>query len=344
MSVKLLISALSLMLAFGAVIHPQFAPDGDAVWPLTPTPPGVERAPAHNNPVELGAVHWLRDLQEGEQLARQSGKPLLILFQEVPGCSNCTRYGNGPLRHPLLVEAIETFFVPVCIYNNKGGKDGDALRQFDEPAWNNPVVRIVYPDHRDIVPRMANFGSPYQLLHGILGALQATGKSAPSYLNLLAEEWQARESGIETATFTMYCFWSGEGTFGAIPGVIETEPGFQDGREVVKVQFDPSKVSKAELESRTRPKGISACARNEGFRSDRTPKYYLSNTEYRFLPMSATQACRANSLIGENKNPDVLFSPRQLALLQRIKAQPDKKWKSQVGVKDLAGAWEALAE
>lgn len=344
MSAKLLISALSVMLAFGAVFHPLLAPDGAAVLQRSSPAFALESAPAHNNPVELGAVHWGRDLQEGEQLARQSGKPLLILFQEVPGCSNCTRYGNGPLRHPLLVEAIETFFVPVCIYNNKGGKDGEALRQFDEPAWNNPVVRIVYPDHRDVVPRIANFASPYQLINGMLGALQVTGQPAPAYLNLLAEEWKARESGLETATFTMYCFWSGEGTFGAIPGVIETEPGFQDGREVVKVQFDPSKVSRADLENRTGPKGISACTRNEGFRSDRTPKYYLSNTEYRFLPMSATQACRANSLIGENKNPDVLFSPRQLALLQRIKAQPDKKWKNQVGTKDLAGAWEALVE
>lgn len=297
---------------------------------------------AHNNPVELGSVHWLRDLDEGRALAKQSGKPLLVLFQEVPGCSNCTRYGNGPLRHPLLVESIETFFVPVCIYNNKGGKDGTALRLFDEPAWNNPVVRIVRPDNSDLIPRIANFSSPYQLVKGIGQALAANGQNSPVYLKLLETEWRARESGLETATFSMYCFWSGEGTFGAIPGVIETEPGFQDGHEVVKVQFDPSIVAKSTLEALTHPKGINSCARNEGFRSDRTPKYYLANTDYRFIPMTSLQACQINSLIGEGKNPDACLSPRQLSLLKKIRAQPDKKWKNQIGGKDLAGAWEGI--
>ena len=52
----------------------------------------------------------------------------------------------------------------------------------------------------------------------------------------------------------MYCFWSGEKTFGAIPGVIETAPGFQDGREVVRVVYNPAQVTKAELEKQLREK------------------------------------------------------------------------------------------
>ena len=299
-------------------------------------------AQPNNQPEELGKVNWIRDLDLGRAEAQKSGKPLLILFQEVPGCSNCTRYGNNTLSHPLIVEAIEAYFVPVCIYNNKGGKDAEALKRFGEPAWNNPVVRIVRADDQDIVLRMANFNSSLQLVNGMRRALDLSGTTAPGYLELLEEELAAREGGLETATFSMYCFWTGEGVFGAIPGVIETESGFQDGKEVVKVQFDPSVVSKADLTKQTQPKSMTACAKNEGFRADREPKYYLAQTDYRFIPMTSLQACRANSLVGKNQSPDACLSPRQLALLKKVLENPKKDWKNMIGRKDLALAFEQI--
>ena len=36
-------------------------------------------------PVELGAVQWERDLEAAKQISADSGKPVLVLFQEVPG-------------------------------------------------------------------------------------------------------------------------------------------------------------------------------------------------------------------------------------------------------------------
>lgn len=294
------------------------------------------------NPEELGAVHWLRDLDAGQIAAQQTGKPILLLFQEVPGCSNCTRFGNSTLSHPLIVEAIETYFIPVCIFNNKGGKDGAALKKFKEPTWNNPVVRIVQADYQDIVQRMPDFNSPMQLVNGIRRALELTKTAVPAYLQLLEEELAAREAGLATATFSMYCFWSGEGTFGRLAGVIETEPGFQNGREVVRVLFNPYVVTKAALEANTKPKGISSCAKNEGFRIDKEPKYYLSQTEYAFIPMTTLQACRANSLMAKSQSPDAVLSPRQLGLHKKVLENPDNGWKSMVGRKDLAAAWASL--
>jgi len=291
------------------------------------------------NPEELGTVLWLRDLNAGQAEAKKTGKPILILFQEVPGCSNCTRYGNSTLSHPLIVEAIETYFIPVCIFNNKGDKDAEALKRFSEPAWNNPVVRIVNADYQDIVPRMPNFSSSLQLISGMRSALEAGKIAVPGYLELLEEEFAARESKLETATFAMYCFWTGEGALGELPGVIETEPGFQDGQEVVKVQFDPAVIKRASLEAIAKPKGISSCARNEGFRSDREPKYYLSHSDYRFIPMTSLQACRANSLVGKSQSPDEWLSPRQLALLKKVTENPKKGWLNMIGRKDLAKAW-----
>ena len=53
-------------------------------------------------------------------------------------------WGTGVvLSHLLLVEAIETAFEPMFVYNNKSGKDAEILRRYDEPAWNNPVVRFL---------------------------------------------------------------------------------------------------------------------------------------------------------------------------------------------------------
>ncbi len=316
---------------------------GALLLPSKPGPRSIDHQPI-SQPAELGKVNWLRALAAGKAEAEKSGKPILILFQEVPGCSNCTRYGNSTLSHPLIVEAIETYFVPVCIYNNKSGQDAEALQLFNEPAWNNPVVRIVRSDYKDVVLRMTDFNSSYQLVNGMRRALDLTGAVVPRYLELLEEELGAREAGLETATFSMSCFWSGEGTFGEIPGVIETEPGFQDGKEVVKVQFNPAVVAKAELEKKTTPKGIAACTKNEGFRSDREPKYYLAQTDYKYVPMTALQACRANSLVGKKQSPDTVLSPRQLALLQKIKENPKKPWKNRIGGRDMAKAWEETGD
>lgn len=35
--------------------------------------------------VETGDVRWLRDPEQARRLAKQTGKPILMLFQEIPG-------------------------------------------------------------------------------------------------------------------------------------------------------------------------------------------------------------------------------------------------------------------
>ena len=37
------------------------------------------------NPVELGRVAWLRNFDQAHAAAATSNKPILLLFQEVPG-------------------------------------------------------------------------------------------------------------------------------------------------------------------------------------------------------------------------------------------------------------------
>lgn len=37
------------------------------------------------NPVELGKVEWIRDINQAVVTAKKEKKPILVLFQEVPG-------------------------------------------------------------------------------------------------------------------------------------------------------------------------------------------------------------------------------------------------------------------
>ena len=47
------------------------------------TGPAVSDAP--NQRVELGRVHWMRDIEQAKGVSKKTGKPIFMLFQEVPG-------------------------------------------------------------------------------------------------------------------------------------------------------------------------------------------------------------------------------------------------------------------
>ena len=64
----------------------------------------------------------------------------------------CKDFGRGPLSDETILKAAKEF-VTVCIYNNATGNDGEVLKSFEEPAWNNPVVRFLDSDGKDIIPR-----------------------------------------------------------------------------------------------------------------------------------------------------------------------------------------------
>ena len=94
--------------------------------------------------------------------------------------------------------------MPVAIYNNtKGDRDAETRGAFEEPAWNNPVVRIVDVDAKDLVPRHAGDYSLAGLLGAMTAALEEQGHGTAPWLALLAREAASRKSGVETAVFGM---------------------------------------------------------------------------------------------------------------------------------------------
>jgi hypothetical protein len=196
------------------------------------------------HPEELGNVQWLRSYDVAVERSKAECKPILILFQEVPGCNTCRQYGNTVLSHELIVEAIETHFIPLAIFNNKGGHDADILKKYNEPSWNNPVVHIVNEKGTDIVPRLHGNYSAHGLTDKMVTALVNQQGKSPVYLQLLADELAAKNRGTATVTYSMHCFWSGEALFGKLNGVVATTAGWQNGREVVQVEYDPSIITR----------------------------------------------------------------------------------------------------
>ena len=334
---------------------------GGAVGAEPPKADSVASSP----PRELGRIAWLRGFDSAARKAAASNKALLTLFQEVPGCDTCVGYGDRVLSHPLIVDAAETLFVPVAVYNSIKGDDERTLKSFDEPAWNNPVVRILTPDRKALAPRVADDYTVAGLATAMVAALKKQKREAPPYLALLAEEASARRRGLRKATFAMHCFWEGEGALGEVPGVISTMPGFLQKKEIVEIEFDPSVIGYGALVEKAKAMdcaseifarsdgqkavaaklmGSAAVRTDEPIKPDKAPKYYISRTPYRHVPMTGLQAARVNALVGKKKDARHLLSPRQKKLLDIATKHPTAAWPAAIGEDDLPRAWQAAVQ
>ncbi len=286
-------------------------------------------------PTELGLVDWIRDFDAARAKGREEQKPLFLLFQEIPGCRTCVSFGEEVLSHPLLVEAIEDEFVPVAIYNNRGGADRAVLERFREPAWNNPVVRFVDAEGRDLIPRRAGVWRPGQIASRMLTALERAGRPAPAYLDSFVRE--SEPARIEKATFAMHCYWQGEACLGALPGLLSSRVGGLGGREVVELRFDPTRVSYADLLRQAKRLGCAdavfahgddqlriarevwgpTASRARGFATDaseRNQKYQLKRfRQLARLELTPAQATRLNHAVWARRPWNEILSPRQLA-------------------------------
>ena len=201
-----------------------------------------------NQPVEIGLVKWGRDLDSALAQSKQSGKPVLVLFQEVPGCAGCQKFGRQVLSDPLIVEAFEDEFIPIVVYNNRSsGRDSELMKRFKEPAWNYQVVRFLNADGEDVIARQDGIWSIEGIAARMGEALEAVKRPTPKYIKTLTAVGSTEDH--EKAAFSMSCFWTGEYELGNIDGVVGTEAGWLDGHEVTLVEFDKSKLSLKSLAS-----------------------------------------------------------------------------------------------
>ena len=300
-----------------------------------------QRTNAADQPTELGKVSWLRDYDQAMAEAKQTGKPVLILFQEVPGCATCQKYGTTTLSHPLMVEGIENEFVPLAIFNNKGGADREILEQYGEPTWNNPVVRIVDANGKNLVDRVAGNYSPQGLYRAMTRGLIESEITIPGYMEVLGLELTAAAEPTKEAYFQMYCFWSGEHHLGRHDGVLTTEPGFLNGHEVVKVKYDPAKTNVRELADYAADKDIKAVKAGSGYRLATKDHYYqLQQTDFVYLPLTEVQKTKMNSAYGRGEDLLRYLSPRQVAYYQIV--QKNKTGKEKLFAGDFLAGWHRI--
>lgn len=95
-------------------------------------------------------------------------------------------------------------FTSVLIHNNSSGDaDAKTLARFEEPAWNNPVVRWLDRKGVDLAPRLHRQWTVARMAQGMITALEKSGTEAPAWLRLLRDEQTAHHRGVETALFGM---------------------------------------------------------------------------------------------------------------------------------------------
>ena len=281
-------------------------------------------------------MHWSRDFVASTKRAKKEGKPLFVLFQEVPGCPTCVGFGNEVLSDLTLVAQIESDFVPVAIYNNLGGKDAALLKRFDEPAWNNPVVRFLDSDGNDLIPRKSGVWRRKAIASRMSAALIIFKKTAKK--KATSSKTSRTATSVESATVSMGCFWTGEACLGSIAGVVETQASFLGGREVVDISYDGDAISYLDLMEEIKTRG---CARGVDARgqeqtraakkffknvrtttktSNRAPssdqKYYLRHSKLRHLNLTPLQKVKVNSALGRGQDAEKWLTSEQKDILK----------------------------
>ena len=177
------------------------------------------------------------------------GGPSCCSSRKCRGARAAGNTGRRCFSNAEIVRAAERDFIPVAIFNNQPGRDAEVLRQYGEPAWNFQVVRYLDADGKDLIPREENIWTVQATASRMARALRKAGRPIPASLAKLAGVQPAANPAPATLTaaFAMYCFWEGEAEFATVRGVTETEAAFIDGREVVRLSFDPAVVSWADL-------------------------------------------------------------------------------------------------
>jgi len=255
-------------------------------------------ANAEPQPTEIGTVTWEREYPRALTLAEESGKPVFLLFQEVPGCAGCRAFGREVLSRPELVSLIESHFVPLVVYNNRGGGHERIRKRYREPAWNYQVVRFVDAKGKDLIPRKDKVWTTSALAGRMIRALEAADRPVPGELHTLAGHAPPGETA--TAAFAQSCFWTGERKLGALEGVLETEAGFIRYREVTRVVYDPAVITYENLRKqaeRMRCASQSYPRLPEEYRPApaRDQKKQIQGTPFAQLTLTPRQATKVNA-------------------------------------------------
>ncbi len=102
-------------------------------------------------------------------------------------------------------------------------------------------MRFIDDLEKDIIPRKDKIWTLGKLIPRIEKVLTKQKIALPRSMQLLKLETEV--SKHKSAVFAMHCFWTGEMKLGSIDGVIRTEAGWFDNREVVNVTYHTKEIN-----------------------------------------------------------------------------------------------------
>ena len=318
-------------------------------------PQSVGVAPLHQaEPVlhlrrqrEIGNLKFSFNAESWEQAkdeSKRSKKAILILFHET-AVHHTGHSLQSVLSNPLLVEAVETYFITVFVPKMATNLAERALlKKYGNCGLKEiSIVRIVDYKGRDLAGKVKRCDE-WNLARAVGRALVAQGLKVPTYLKLLCQESDPAAEGV--AVFGMSCFREGELAFAKYRGIVSTRAGWMGSKESVEVTYNPKICPYSKLVQhaiKENAADVIYCLNGRQMRIansevrrackdsimvgrihplatisvlDADSKFYLSETALLYVPLLRVQAVKANLLISQHDAArcNALLSPRQRSL------------------------------
>jgi hypothetical protein len=295
---------------------------------------------------EIGNLKFSFDAESWKQAkdeSKRSNKAILILFHET-AVHHTGHSLESVLSNPLLVEAVETYFVTVLVPKRATNLAERALlKKYGICGLKKTsVVRIVDYRGRDLAGKINC--DEWNLACAVERALVARGLKVPTYLKLLVQEIDPATERV--AVFGMSSFWEGEVAFAKCKRVISTRAGWMGSKQSVEVTYNPKTCPYRKLVQhaiKENAADVIYCVNGRQMRIansevrrackdsimvgrihpletisvlDADSKHYLSETALLYVPLLRVQAVKANLLISRNDAArcKAILSPRQRSL------------------------------
>ena len=180
-------------------------------------------------------IPWRDALDVALTQSQTSGKPVLAILQDTPDCANCQSFQRTIATHPLLVEAVADEFIALKLD-----------RRLDQgPAAASHHLLFLNAVGQPLIPSPVHAQSAQEIAARMIQALKASQRLVPNYLHAASIELDTGKH--KQAAFAMFCYWVGEYELGKIDGVVATEAGWLEGREVTLVRYHQDQLTLPDL-------------------------------------------------------------------------------------------------
>ncbi len=123
----------------------------------------VQTSTANLKPRATKSIVWQPDLRKAQQVAQQTGRPILVFFS-ADWCTHCDRFKENTLHNATMAEYINRDFVAVQLDFDKETKVAEILE-----VEALPSTVIISPE-ADLLGRVVGAKPPKELWDALQGA------------------------------------------------------------------------------------------------------------------------------------------------------------------------------